>query len=406
MSHDQLPPNIVARTWKCAPNVPAGRLLIQIALWHPYMQREREGRLWMAKSREALAEETGLNLTAVDAALKLLEEEDLIVRQTFWVQKKQRILHVRLSDRTVAMIRPGSQKAKVSPEKSGGMGQQVKSLNPENQGADPDLSPENPALVNPEFSGDLYGTLDSSLNEESEDRKGAGPEGPATPEQILFSEEKQEGSVAKIGVEHESTGLNGIGTSKTQSASLMKVPEQLTAQQKTGLKASEVLPALARKPKALPGTELGKLVAVWKQSLFDYHAQAVVPFTNKDAGEMKTFAADCPPGHVEAVIRHVVRRWDDFVYEAQKDNGTKWETRKPNLHYMVTLRATAINWSLKCFKEAETAKIAQGKAAEKAAQARKTAETTQTESSVPVKPVQEKKYATVEEAKEIFGDMW
>jgi hypothetical protein len=131
-----------------------------------------------------------------------------------------------------------------------------------------------------------------------------------------------------------------------------------------------------------------------------------VPFTNKDAGEMKTFAADCPPGHVEAVIRHVVRRWDDFVYEAQKDNGTKWETRKPNLHYMVTLRATAINWSLKCFKGAEAAKIAQEKAAEKAAQARKTAETTQTESSVPVKPVQEKKYATVEEAKEIFGDMW
>jgi hypothetical protein len=406
MPYDQLTVQILARARRCAGSSPARDVLSTIVFWHPCMQWQRDGKFWVVKSREELADDAVVGLTALKVALKELEDDDLIERRSY-VFNQKKLLYVRLTDRAIALIKPHPHKGvKVGyPTHGQDEAEPVKVGYPTHA---KEVKVGYPTHAKVGYPTDLYKTENSSENKKTEDKKVAGPEGPAISAKNLSFKEFQEECVAKIGVEHESTGLSGIGTSKEQSASLKKVREQLTANQKTGLKASEVLPALANKPKVIPGTELGKLQQVWKQGLFDHHSQTVVQYGGKEQGNMKDFAANCPPGQAETILGHVIRHWSLFVEEALEDTGTKWKNspKVPTTGFLVKYRQTAINWSLNCFEKDKQLKIDQAKLAEKTAEAKKQALTPKTESSVPAKPKQEKKIGTVEDAKEIFGDMW
>ena len=92
------------------------------------------------------------------------------------------------------------------------------------------------------------------------------------------------------------------------------------------------------KPDSIKGMAL-----TWVKLVSEETGDYVPPLSAKQCGQLKLFKGNCPEGQAEAILRHVIRHWTEFIKKVEAEFGVKALPAKPNIDFLLKYVGPAVN---------------------------------------------------------------
>jgi len=262
--------------------------------WMPKASIKHDGRLWVAKSTQDLAFETGLTERQVEDAVSRLRRLGLISTAQHLFQNKN-VRHVLVTAKASASL---AHAGAYTPVQTG-------DPTPVQTG-DP-----TPVQTGTHIQGDTTG---SYYMENSEPP--------------LAGTSEAQGDVLMAGKDAKGKTIHEL---------MMSSPRK------------DGKPTIAAKAKGVMA-----LSQLWKSTVSEVYEQFVPSHTQKQLGQLKNFAAKCPSRKADVVLEWALRNWIMFVKSVETATGLKSTPAEPRIEFLLLHAGIAVNMALPSSQPAMT----------------------------------------------------
>lgn len=259
---------------------PAGKLLYRLAWWHSKTQLVEDGRHWVVRSLEQWRKEIALAPRAYQRALAVLVRAGLAVTRQRYHNGANRS-QIALTQQGFAALFGEGDTTTLMTQSPGGHYDK----NDVVSGGDT-----------------LYTCLDVSKN-----------------------------TIVSGVASHASSGEGVLKKDFGKTEKLVPKPK---------ITVAEVLAGATMKPKGKPG-----LFEIWRDAVILSYPGTFVPNpTVTQHGQLKHFAAKCPPNAAEDVLQCVVRDWLEFAHTVAAEDKSAGKPAKPVIGYVLKHIGPAVNF--------------------------------------------------------------